>query len=271
MQQRAARTQIRPDPVLESGDDDDVELATDECRRSGHEHRLGASSRSEGVLWQLAREHLVDEPGRRRIGLALHEAGRGREQRDGCIERSVRLFSQDAGAARLGPPLGREAAVVPQGPEHLLDRAAGHRDSAGRCEELGEPCGASAGGGVDGLEASGCRERIDEQLVSGAHAARGEFLVTQREPEPTKPDPVEAAERTGEHVDGELGGELLAVERQGRSGEEGRGRRRVAQCGARASPAVGTSASASPRSNAGTSAPERRTTAIDDHGMPSSR
>ena len=223
MQQRAARTQVRPDALLQAGDHDDLELAPDEGGRRGDEHRLGAALRCERVFGQLAREHLVDEARGRRLWLALDESLGGGEQCDGGVECAVRLFGEHARAGRLRRPFGGEAAAVPQCPEQLLDGAA-VLCHASRCrEELGKsPCSPRRGG-VDRLESAGRGERLDEQFIASAVAAAGELLVAQCQAEPAQADAVEPAQRAGEHRDGELGGERLATEREGCRNKQRRG------------------------------------------------
>ena len=198
VQERAARAQVRPHPVLQTGDDDHVERAADERGRRGDEHRFGAALRGERVFGQLAREHLVDESHGRRVGLALGMTLRRGEQRDRRVERPVRLVGEHAGAAGLCAPLGGEAAALPQRPQHLLDRAPADGDGTRAAEHLREPCRPTGGRGIDRLEAARRGERVDEQLVARAVAARRELVMPQRQAQAPQADAVEPPDGPGE-------------------------------------------------------------------------
>ena len=144
-QQRPARTQVRPDALLQA--------ATTTVSNSSPTVPDGvvtstASSvrgRREQVLGHLGVEHLGEELGGRRVGAALGEALGGAEQGDDAVEEAVRLDRGHARAERLIAPGVGEPAAVPGDPEQILDRAAAASRIAARV--VSEPgCGAAPGG-----------------------------------------------------------------------------------------------------------------------------
>ena len=167
VQQRAPRAQVRPHAVLQAGDDDDVELPADERRRRGDERR----SRRCAAGRASPRGARSPAP-RRRIGPRARRARARRiswrprtgpppRRAPGSPPRRARRCPWPAHPTR---PRARCASQSDQSTSSIVPPASATRPRRG--EQLGEPCRAAAGRRIDGLEAAGCGERVDEQLVA---------------------------------------------------------------------------------------------------------
>ena len=272
MQQRAARAEVRPDAVLQAGDDDDVELAADERGRRGHEDGLGAALRGQRVFGQFAREHLVDEPRRParrararrsasppRRGRPPHRAPGSplrRARRCRAPARPTRWRARCRPRATRAPPRSCRRRPRRRAPRRGASRAVPHDGRVPRRSSRSRRARRARRRAV--RRPSGCRRRRAPRAAARAGAAAA--------PTPSsRPSGPVSTSTASSAVSGSRSSTSDAATRSDAAAGASRSAVRAA------SPAVGTSASASPRSNAGTSAPDRSTTAIDDHGTPSSR
>ncbi len=122
----ATQPQIRPEPLLDTGDHDDVPLQT-LGRVGGQDAYRGASigGGRQRVAGQLLPEHVIEEHVRSRAGHPVDETGRGFEQRDHGVEVAIgRRASCTAPGALRRPSLGQRRGA-PERPQHVLDRGAG--------------------------------------------------------------------------------------------------------------------------------------------------
>ena len=274
-QQRAAQPQVGPDALLHAGHDDEVPLETGGCRGRQQGDRLARRGPcDERVAGDVLAEHVVEEVGGRGAGQPVDEPGGGVEQAQHGVEVAVGAATARTATERRVAPRTGEPAGAPHPPEHHLDALALAQGVDGGSEHPVHPAGRRRLG-PDAAEREGLEHRLGEEHVAGPAPAVVELEPPQRAAQPAQLHGIRPTDRRGEHVDDVGGVELLGprhdVEGAAQQGEE-RTHRASSRTGRSAvAVSTGTPAPRSTRRRVAVRAPPRTTTAIRDHGTPSSR
>ncbi|MCT1506108.1 hypothetical protein M4A02_06215 [Rothia kristinae] len=245
-QQPAAHGEVGPDAILHAGNDHDGPFASGRGGWGQQAHgRARAADRREGVHGQVLAVQVVQELLDAGPGLLLGEALRGFEQLDHRVQVPVSPLGRRAAAAGGLLPGLRQAAGLPQGPQHVLRRNVrlGHRGPA-RGQHRADPAqpgGAGAAAGQIGalLPVGGGLSPVDlaqggqQQLVPGAPSPGPQLAGAQGLTQPTQPGGAGAAQSGGEQVQGARPGLLLPVGEDPQGVQEGPHGRFLAQRGLR--------------------------------------